>query len=698
MDIVAPSTLAFTLPQLSSRLSQIGATFLSRTDTINAGGDQQARELIASFLKFAEEMNADLFRERGKEVLEATAIEQGRNYTTTSITPAQQKKGFSSVGRILSQSSQSSLIASMKIVPLQDEKVTAVSCLNSPAAEAFIKNYNKDLEVENEKVIQMDSCLQEYSEEEDSAITSGLGLLAGLKMKGAIPFRLFHSTFSTTKFLKGFYNSKEGDIYGAADFNVTGDHSRVAARLSNYFLCCRNPAFGVAEQQSQKAKSYLEVPNSHSTIHQQDYAFPSPLINRETICKMVWKRLGEKSVMVTYDPLMSHPLVENKDGKEVIRATFQAVYLVTQLDARTTKVELGLHINFGGHLPRFIVNSFIVPSFNRIVSHTQAFFALSLSLNSLTKSDGKVLGEVFVNQIKAARKRGGWKKRADLSKLGVDEFLYISVAMRKLLSLYPWFRALLHEMSLNRAKASKTVKKSLPDVNDQDAINIAKGLSTIILTCTEAEAAVDHWIAQNVALEEFEKEHVWMRSFFVEIAQFSLNTSSLGLKLRVSAGALLSMVDLATDIYMTFQFLNTAGQESYGRTSALLIGLTLAIHIFLADAQNKKSSPHFFLDTFCILIGFKPALDAYRVGSGADKLDHQLMPPLMEMTFCKGIEVVFEAIPSSVVQIFALILAEERNLGALLSILVSAATIAFTSTMINYDWDTSPEKRGKMRS
>ena len=104
---------------------------------------------------------------------------------------------------------------------------------------------------------------------------------------------------------------------------------------------------------------------------------------------------------------------------------------------------------------------------------------------------------------------------------------------------------------MNQVKAAPTVHTALSDMKDHDAINLAKGLSTIILSNTEAPAAVDHWIAQNAALEEFEEEYAWMRTFFIEIAQFNLNTSNLGLRLRVFGGAVLSMVDLVTDVYMT---------------------------------------------------------------------------------------------------------------------------------------------------
>ncbi|GMI13858.1 hypothetical protein TrVE_jg10921 [Triparma verrucosa] len=347
-------------------------------------------------------------------------------------------------------------------------------------------------------------------------INSAIGLNSGLKMKGAIPFRDFKPTFSTTKFFRGFYNTKLGDIYSMATCTLRGNHSWVAARLTNYHYHCKNPAFGVMKAQLGEEEIYLEVPNKHSLVFKADYAFPSPLTDREVIVKIVWKRLSEKSVMVAYHPLTSHPKVENKDGKAVIRASLQLAMLVTQLDDETTELQWGLHLNFGGKLPIAVVNGFLVPNFLRILSHHQAFFAYSIHLQDLTKTDGKLLGEVLINQVKAARKKGGWKKRAELGKVGIDEFLYISAAM-------------LHT--------------PLTDMKDNDAINLAKGLSAIILTNTEASAAVDHWIAQNPALEEFEKEYEWMRSFFVEVAQYNLNTSNLGLRLRVFGGALLSTID-----------------------------------------------------------------------------------------------------------------------------------------------------------
>ncbi|GMH47422.1 hypothetical protein TrVE_jg4853 [Triparma verrucosa] len=603
----------------------------------------------------------------------------------------------SSVVETLANPSQKPFFKRTKVVPVQTQQSssTALSILSSPEATSFIKNYNKDLEFENEKIVQMTNVVQMYSPAEEMMIASALGLIEGMKMKGAIPFKEFKATFSSIKYLRGFYNLKSGDIYQEANFSARGNHTDVAARITNYWNRFENPAFGASKETNLENESYIEVPNGHSSIYCQPYNFPSPLTDREAICNIVWKRISNKSIMASYHPLTHHPKVEDKDGKSVIRASFHAVYCLTQLDDGTTDVQMGFHINFGGHLPKAIVNGFIIPSTDRVISKHLVYFANSLTLDNLKEADGKLLGEILVNQIKKARTRGGWKKRADLGKVGVDEFLYISAAMRQLLPLHPWFRALLHEISLNQVKGARTVATALSDMKDHDAINLAKGMSTIVLSNTEAPSAVDHWIAQNLALEEFEKEHQWMRSFFVEIAQYNLNTSNFGLRLRVFDGALLSTIDLITDIYMTVRFFNTEGQEGYGMTNAWLIGLTMFFQIIVAYVQNGKKPSSFFHDLFCILTGFKPALDAYRVGSGAEKQDHHHVSPLEEMSYCKITELVFEAVPAAIVQIYALLIAKEQKLDALISIMVSAATIGFTSAMLSYDWDTSPTQRAK---
>ncbi|GMI18688.1 hypothetical protein TrLO_g2167 [Triparma laevis f. longispina] len=148
---------------------------------------------------------------------------------------------------------------------LSETSLSAITAfLNCPEAPLFTGNFNKDLDIESKIVLQMDNIIQEYTGEKDGMIKSSLGLIAGRNMKGAIPFKEFTTIFSSTRFLNGFYNFKEGDIYAKSTFIVRSDHSRVAARMANYWYNCTNPAFGLSKGQLLDNEVYLEVPNSHT--------------------------------------------------------------------------------------------------------------------------------------------------------------------------------------------------------------------------------------------------------------------------------------------------------------------------------------------------------------------------------------------------------------------------------------------------
>lgn len=60
--------------------------------------------------------------------------------------------GYSSVGA-LSAASRKTFMQSLKIVPLTDNKSTALAVLNSPEATEHINNFNHGLKFENEKVL-----------------------------------------------------------------------------------------------------------------------------------------------------------------------------------------------------------------------------------------------------------------------------------------------------------------------------------------------------------------------------------------------------------------------------------------------------------------------------------------------------------------------------------------------------------------
>ncbi|GMH51841.1 hypothetical protein TrLO_g2011 [Triparma laevis f. longispina] len=254
MDLTAVPTLTISLPKLRTILTVQAQKFLLKSAI---GESMYAKSLLTGYLNHIcddEDVVATLFGspDSQKKSIPAVTVVQPGNHTkinlysdgastltappSTATTHMENLpvnapatggiprilSGYSSV-RALSAASRKTFMQSLKIVPLTDNKSTALAVLNSPEATEHINNFNHDLKFENEKVLHMNNTLQKYIPAEDEMISSGLGLIAAAKLKGAIPFREFKTTFSATSFLRGYYNYDEGDIYQFSIFTVRVD-------------------------------------------------------------------------------------------------------------------------------------------------------------------------------------------------------------------------------------------------------------------------------------------------------------------------------------------------------------------------------------------------------------------------------------------------------------------------------------------
>jgi len=100
-------------------------------------------------------------------------------------------------------------------------------------------------------------------------------------------------------------------------------------------------------------------------------------------------------------------------------------------------------------------------------------------------------------------------------------------------------------------------------------------------------------------------------------------------------------------------------------------------------------------EIFPVLIGFKPAVDAYRVAAGVKQEKGQAVDPMIEMTYMKIIELFAEAIPGVIIQLMAIATSKEVDLSSWVSLAFSTFTTGFVSATISYDLDTEPESRQK---
>jgi hypothetical protein len=154
------------------------------------------------------------------------------------------------------------------------------------------------------------------------------------------------------------------------------------------------------------------------------------------------------------------------------------------------------------------------------------------------------------------------------------------------------------------------------------------------------------------------------------------------------------MFDLLTDVYVTYMFWS---DEKYGYFKASLASLAVSIGIQMLTVwgQNRKLGVLRVLrEWFPILIGFKPAVDAYRVAKGEKQEAGQAIDALLELTFMKAIEMFAEAIPGVIIQLMAIATSDGVvSDAAWVSLSVSALTTGYASATISYDFDTDPVKR-----
>jgi hypothetical protein len=162
------------------------------------------------------------------------------------------------------------------------------------------------------------------------------------------------------------------------------------------------------------------------------------------------------------------------------------------------------------------------------------------------------------------------------------------------------------------------------------------------------------------------------------------------------AGAVLSMTDLLTDVYVTYMFRRG---KKYGYFKASLASLVASIGIQMLGVwliNRKLGIVRVMREWIPILLGYKPAVDAYRVATGAKQEVGTAMNPMFEMTYMKVVEMFAEAIPGVIIQLMA-IATSDKDVGtsAWFSVAVSAITTGFASATISYDWDTDPVNREK---
>ena len=266
-----------------------------------------------------------------------------------------------------------------------------------------------------------------------------------------------------------------------------------------------------------------------------------------------------------------------------------------------------------------------------------------------------------------------------------------------LLELCPNFALILCHILKDRfqfrvKKIGRTSK--MTEWKDTECTKVGRSFPTFLMMAPNGEHAVDAWRLHFVQLNALFEEVEGFKEFMLVIANNLLRDSVYGLILRVSTGAILSMTDAVTDIYVIATYYKS--EELYGQANAMLAMLLINIATQLCTvlAQYKGKRRVIFVKEALITISFmRPAVDAYRVATHMEGEELNI-DRLLEFVINKGIELGCESIPGCILQLYVWLRNPDKaGTYALVSIGISCLTTGFTSAMMAFDMDVDLSHR-----
>jgi hypothetical protein len=148
-------------------------------------------------------------------------------------------------------------------------------------------------------------------------------------------------------------------------------------------------------------------------------------------------------------------------------------------------------------------------------------------------------------------------------------------------------------------------------------------------------------------------------------------------------------MDLLSDMYMIYTYATT-GKQGTALSLAVMVGLNILFQLWMTFLQTRRGPKLVMLkETLIVLSGMKPGWDAMNVANGTEQSPHAFMNPEMELTFTRCMEMCFESIPGSVVQISGILQNLKRDgemsKVALGSVVLSALTTGFSGATISFE-------------
>ena len=257
---------------------------------------------------------------------------------------------------------------------------------------------------------------------------------------------------------------------------------------------------------------------------------------------------------------------------------------------------------------------------------------------------------------------------------------------------YEFFLPMMTRVVENKLRFVGHVGTKLCDVSLKEGDAIGGGLALAMASNLTAEAGVDEWIERFPCLGELDRE-VWFRSMMNAAAKRLLGEVSWGLKGRVYLGAGLSVLDMATDIFVIVGYMEKEETRGYGYSLLWMVVSSLAFQLIIVFIQHRKKPKELVKELLIVLALAKPAVNARRVCSGQKMEEHHVFDATFEHVATKGAELLCESVPGCILQSLVLLKNGGASRYTIGSIIVSAATSGVCTATTDFDYDVDPKRR-----
>jgi hypothetical protein len=525
---------------------------------------------------------------------------------------------------------------------------------------------------------------QSYTTSEDCSFAKGVALEATVDNPNSKPGK-HKSTSPLVSDAIVTYSEDGGLIIVQASTKIRSDALDIVSYLLD-FESYHNIKVDFGSNPSIFVSKVVARPNAHHWITWYGNRVPNPLSDRDFVQSVIYKKISEKEHVVAIRHT-DHAEAPQLPG--VVRARMTRCLRVKQISPKVTSLKVSTKINLGGSFPIFLNNKLSVPSSVRLLHSCVLYFAQIKEKAECDADDARILAQLLVDHVEQVRTM---KDKRFLE----DRITHFASCSEVLRDMPHWFQTLVVSALRSTPRPPKRVVNSLPNYTVHDANNSGSALALQLLSNATPENAVDDWFLAHPALVELDSIHPFFRPFMVVISTHLLSVADFGTKLRLIMGASISMLDLVSDAFVITALLSDDATMALGYVNLTCVLLCLCMQLGMVWLQNQKRSWMVIaVEMLYVLMALKPGVDARRVAiHGVKRIDKDsTLDPLVEMSFNRGVEMIYESIPSGVIQARALILTTKRSKLAIVSVIISCVATSFASASLWYDYDINPGKR-----